>query len=192
MNKSATAFQMYFKSPYELDTPPPTLGYKILYNEKHRERSIIFIGESASDPEVLANIFFERNRLEIVFIPITEQFSSRGLQHIQEFSMHSSLRNLALVERLVPEGTKIVPLHQGLWYFQITPEDIVKARKSLLKLGKGALVRLPFVEITQEMQSVKLQANPSFSQKMYLGKIFFTIRKRWRQYKKISKSFQNI
>ena len=184
------AFQMYIKAPFELNSPPGVLGYKITYKEFDRDNIVMFVGEGASDPDTLGEIFYERNRLKIIFFPITEQIDSKGSQFIQEFAAHSSIRTLAIVERLVTKGTKIVPLHQGLWYFQVAPTDIVKARKSLDKLGRNKFVHLPFVAISRVFKSINDQNNSSKtsdSKKVYVSRILATIRKRWTQYKRIAR-----
>lgn len=184
------AYQMYIKMPCEFESPPGVFGYIIKYGSVEKDHSIIYIGEGASDPDTLERIFSERDQLALLMFPITEQTESKGSQFLQEFIAHSSLRTLAIVERLVSDGTKIIPLHQGLWYFQLSPIDIVKARKSLDKLGGNRDVTLPFVALSLEFRSIasKNRTSKSYiSQKKYLSGIFSTVRIRWQQYKKIAK-----
>lgn len=190
------AFQLYLKSPYEIEPPPPVLGYKITYHESDRQCSLMYIGEAASDPETLSHIFNERDRLTIVFLPITEQIESKGSQFLQEFAAHSSLRTLALTERIVSNGTKIVPLHQGLWYFSVTPSDIVKARMALEKLGGNKRYPLPFVAISREFQSISNRASLAKSltlnKKMYVSHILTTLLTRWIQFKRLARIAVNL
>lgn len=189
------AFQLYLKTPYETEPPPPVLGYKITYQDGDYQRSVLFIGEGASDPDTLFHIFQERERLGIAFIPITEQIESHGSQFLQEFAAHSSLRTLALIERIVLKHTVIMPLHQGLWYFNLTPQDIVKARAALEKLGGNKKCHLPFVALSREFLSIsnRIQSDKILpANNMYVTKILATLWARWKQYKKLAKIAVNL
>lgn len=190
------AYQLYFQSPLEPDFPPPVLGYKLAYQNTDFQNSLIFIGESASDPELLSHVFNERENLSILFFPITEQIESTGGQFIQEFMFHSSLRTLALVEKIVSKNTKIVPLHQGLWYFRLTSPDIVKARESLEKLASKKSLPLPFVSLSREFQSINKNSHLNKSlvipQKIYVSSIFSSIWERWSKYKRLAEITSNL
>lgn len=183
-------YQLYIQSPLEPSSPPPVLGYELKYTKADQENLLLFIGESASDPELLSRIFSRRDKLAIIYIPITEQIESKGSQFIQEFLAHSSLRTLALVERIVSEKTKIVPLHQGLWYFWLTPVDFTKARSALEKFSTRKSDLLPFVTLSKLFASVSPDTKQSTSlietNKMFVGAILATIGKRWQKYKKIA------
>ncbi len=177
------AFQLYVKMPFEFDPPPLVVGFKVTYEDNGQKRCAIFIGEGASDPNTLSEIFTERERLEIVFFPITEQYENKGIKLILEFGTHSSLRILAMVEKIVTEKTKIVPLHHSFWYFKLDSNYIVKGRNALRNLGYRKNDKLPFVSLTQKFMSL---AKGQEYYSPYIRDILSTTRKRWWNYKKLA------
>jgi hypothetical protein len=173
--------QFYIRLPIEND-PPPTLGYEIKYAEKYSSRTAILVGECATDPKTLARIFRERDQLSIVFFPITEQTEPKGIKLIEELVAHASLRTFAILERILRTGTIIVPLHQGLWYFQVTSPDIVNGRLALEKFARTPSSSLPFVEITKLFNSILFgQVTEARGFNLY-----GLLRKRWKLIKKIA------
>lgn len=182
------SFQLYVRLPFENSPPPPTTGYTIEYLENGSRRSAILIGEGATDPATLRHIFNERDQLAIVFFPTTEQPEPKGLQLVEELVAHASLRTLVLLERIVKENTKIVPLHQGLWYFQVSPTDIVNARIALHKLAKNQHSILPFVSLTREFQVLYNSStfNPPSTSSSYLTHILRTSWRRWAAVRRIA------
>lgn len=177
------AFQFYIKMPFEFDPPPLVVGFKVMYEDKAQKRCAIYIGEGASDPYTLLEIFKEREQLDIIFLPITEQYDNTGFMLILEFMNHSSIRTLAIVEKIVTQKTKIVPLHHGFWYFQLDSNDIVKGRSALAKFGIHKKNKLPFVSLTREFMSL---AEEQKHYSPYIQNILSTTRKRWQKYKKIA------
>lgn len=102
---------------------------------------------------------------------------------------HSGILTLAILERIVTEKTKIIPLHQGFWYFRLASGDIVKARQEL-KRFKGKKVRkLPFVDLSKkfiEITEDKVYREISTGYYSYLANILKSIRKRWSIYKELA------
>lgn len=177
------AFQFYVRMPFEFDPPPMTVGYKIFYEEISNSRCAIFVGEGASDPYTLSEVFREREQLSIVFFPITEQTHPQGKNLVEEFMAHSSIRTLAMVEKIVIEKTKIVPLHQGFWYFQLNSNDIVKGRNALRRLAGRRKYKLPFVSLTREFQAIQEHHTGNY---YHLNHILLSIRQRWQIYNKLA------
>jgi len=177
------AFQFYIRMPFEFNPPPLTVGYKIFYEDTSDSRCAIFVGEGASDPYTLSEVFSEREQLSIVFFPITEQIHPKGKNLIEEFMVHSSIRTLAMVEKIVTEKTKIVPLHQGFWYFQLNSNDIVKGRDALRRLATRRKYKLPFVSLTREFQTIQERHTGNY---YHLNHILLSIRHRWRIFKKLA------
>ncbi len=164
--------QLYIKQSFEGEPPPP-MGYKIEYREGDVWRTAILVGEAATDPKISEIIFAERNRLSVVFFPVTEQSETKGWKFVEEFTTHASLRNFALIERIVKKGTKIIPLHQGLWYFQATSQDFVDGRSALLKLAQNPSSKLPFLELSKRFNKIIVEKKWHFW-------------KRWRWFRKLA------
>ncbi|MFZ5821287.1 MAG: hypothetical protein ACOYYJ_15430, partial [Chloroflexota bacterium] len=177
------AFQFYIRMPFEFDPPPPATGYKIFYEDISNSRCAIFVGEGASDPYTLSEIFSEREQLSIVFFPITEQIVTKGKRFMEEFMAHSSIRTLAILERIVTKKTKIVPLHQGIWYFQLDSNAIVEGRNALRELAGRQKFTLPFVSLTKEFQAIQKRQLGDYAK---LKNILLSIRRRWVVYKKLA------
>lgn len=183
------AFQFYIRMPFEYSPPPLVVGYNVIYEDTSSQRHAIFIGEGASDAFTLSKVFYERNQLSIVFLQITEDTEINIRKFIEEFMAHSCIMTLAIVERIVTEKTKIVPLHQGFWYFRLAPGDIVKAREAL-NIYRGRKIRkLPFVDLSKKfIDIVGEKAYREIGTGFYsdLSNILKSIGKRWFIYKELA------
>lgn len=179
-------YQFYFRMPFEVSPPPSSLGYKISYEENEKKSCAIFIGEAATNLNTIAKIFDERDCLSVIFYPIIEQIDPKGLKVIEEFTAHSSSRALALIERIVREGTKIVPLHQGLWYFRVSTTHITNARIALQKISRGPRKGSPFIAITKEFQAINNLKHQEQTWN-YITNVLLA-RKRWAKFKRLAKA----
>lgn len=178
------SYQLYWQLPVESDRTPATVGYKVEFVEGGKKQKAILIGESGTDPAVLAEIFNERDGLIFVCFPVTEQHSSTGLKRAEELAAHTSLRTLALVERLVLPGTKILPVHQGLWYFRLTEAQASLGSEALAKLAASHRSALPFVDLAKVVRQIGLPRFPLGR----MGDISATRKLRWKQYKMLARA----
>jgi hypothetical protein len=86
----------------------------------------------------------------------------------------------------VARGTKLVLLHQGLWYFELTPEYITRARLSFERISSPK-TPLPFVALTKEFLSIKPMGNKS-----NLFKILMTVSVRRRKFNSLAKYAEKL
>jgi len=183
------AFQFYIRMPFEFSPPPIVVGYDLIYEDVSIQRHALFIGEGASDAFTLSKAFYERNQLSIIFFPITEDTSINARKFVEEFMAHSCIMTLVVLERIVTEKTKIVPLHQGLWYFSLASSDIVKAREELKRFRGKKVRKLPFVDLTKKFSEIaeeKIYKEIDTGYFSYLPNILKSIGKRWSIYKELA------
>jgi hypothetical protein len=122
---------LYIKMPFEPSYSSQTLGYKVVYEENGERKSVLLIGETGTDSELLWNIWNSRKQLVAVFIPVADESTIKGIKLIKDFFMHSSLQIIALAERLSGDRTTIHSLHQGLWYYTMDENRVNIARNML-------------------------------------------------------------
>jgi len=175
------SYQFYLRTSYESVVPPPVTYYRLDYLESEHKNCAFLIGETAIDPELFFDIFNKRGELKIVFLPITEQSSPKGMKFVEGYFAHQSLLALSLIERIVTKGTKLVLLHQGLWYFELTSKDIDHARLSLEKFSSRKAA-LPFVDLTREFLSIN-----TFKKKWKLLDILLTAPARRKKFDNLAK-----
>lgn len=179
------AYQAYVRLPIESAHVPAAVGYKIAFSAQGAERKAILVGETATEPAVFSLVFKERDGLALLCFPVTEQAQPGGTKFLEELVAHSGLRSLALLERLVADDTRIIPLHQGLWYFQLSDDDIVRGRDALSELGGIQRASLPFVLLTRILQSIPSHLDAPQGR---LGEIVGTAWGRWRNFKRIARA----
>ena len=183
------AFQFYIRMPFEFSPPPPVVGYNVTYEDTSSQRCAIFIAEGASDAFTLSKVFHERNQLSIIFFQTTEDIEINARKFIEEFMAHSCIMTLTIVERIVTEKTKIIPLHQGFWYYRLASDDIVKARQALNRYKRKKIRKLPFVDLSRKFIDVakeKLYREIGTGHYSYLSNILKSIGKRWFIYKEFA------
>jgi len=128
--------QFYVRLPFEPVELPPVLGYEVLYDEGSVQKSVLLVGESGTDPELLWQIWTNREHLAAVFIPVADEPTTRGLKWLKDAYLHASLQIIALSERLSGSTTTIHCLHQGLWYYTLDYARIEAGRRIIEVQGE--------------------------------------------------------
>ena len=121
---------LWVQLPWEAATPP-VLGYEVLYEQAGKLRSVLLVGESSTDPEVLYQIWAGRERLVSVFAPADAMPAVPGLNWLYDHYIHASPRLLALAERLAGGHTSLHGLHHGLWLYTLTEAAVEAERQRL-------------------------------------------------------------
>jgi hypothetical protein len=121
--------QFYIRLPFEPVELPPVLGYEISYDEGGTRKTVLLVGESGTDPELLWQIWTNRKHLTAVFVPVADEPTTRGLKWLKDAYHHASLQIIALSERLSGSKTTIHCLHQGLWYYTLDYPRVEAGRK---------------------------------------------------------------
>jgi hypothetical protein len=143
--------QFYFRLPFESKELPPTLGYLITYEEDGKQKKIMLVGESGNDPELLWQLWNNREELIAVFVPVADESTTKGFKWFKDAYMHASLLIIALAEQLTTSKASIHTLHQGLWYYVMNEDRIYTARKML---SSEKMATMSF----QELESIMLES----------------------------------
>ncbi|MBL8055183.1 MAG: hypothetical protein JNK29_00730 [Anaerolineales bacterium] len=135
---------LWVRTPWEAAVPP-VLGYEIFYEEGETLRSVLLVGESSTDPEVLYQIWASRERLVSVFAPADQMPGLPGVSWLYDSYFHASPRLLALAEKLVGPRTSLHGLHHGLWLYTLTEGDLERERRRLAwpRAARGPAAGLP-------------------------------------------------
>lgn len=110
--------QLYVATPAERRSGVSVVGYRLEARQADARLVAFVIGESATDPLMIGRIRRETGPVN-VFLPITDQVHPRGLKGVEEYVAHASAGAFATSARLLPPGSRVAPLHQGIWYFKV-------------------------------------------------------------------------
>lgn len=121
---------LWVRSPWE-PAAPPVLGYEVTMATAGAADTVLLVGETSTDPEVLYRIWAARDRLLSVFLPADEMPRLPALREWYDACVHASPRLLALAERLTGDQTSLHGLHHGLWLYTLRAADLTQARAAL-------------------------------------------------------------
>ncbi len=114
---------MWAPTPFEAAFPP-VLGYEIGYDDHGQWRQAVLIGETALDACVLQRIWNNAATLTTAILPVDLPLGGPLLETWYAHTCHASPEFLALAARVAGSRTTIVPIHQGLWCYDFTSEDL--------------------------------------------------------------------
>lgn len=165
--------QLYVRLPFEPKKLPPTLGYLITYEENGYTKKVILVGETGNAPELLWQIWKNREELVAVFVPVADEATTKGLKWYKDTYVHASLLILSLAEQLTTDKCTIHALHQGLWYYSLDANRIKISRQMLD--GKKFL-KVSKLEFEDIMLKNRKYRHLSFRSYFYFEKLLSAIR----------------